>query len=107
MKRKLGVLSVALIGLVSLTSCNNRYINDHRIIFWTNVWGDSEKTFMDGVVNTYNNTLESSATSGTYYQVNYEQSGDYPDIAETIAQTIATPSQLPNMAVVYPDYIYN
>ena len=104
MKRKFGVLSVALIGLVSLSSCSGRAT---PIRFWTNIYSDAEIAFMDGVVNTYNEVLAKDETTEETYEIAYEKSGTYDMIANTIAQTVATPSQLPHMAVVYPDYIYN
>ena len=104
MKRKLGVLSVALIGLVSLSSCSGRAT---PIRFWTNIYSDAEIAFMDGVVNAYNEVLANDETTEETYEIAYEKSGTYDMIASTIAQTVATPSQLPHMAVVYPDYIYN
>ena len=104
MKRKFGVLSVALIGLVSLSSCSGRAT---PIRFWTNIYSPAETAFMDGVVNAYNEVLANDETTEETYEIVYEKSGTYDMIASTIAQTVATPSQLPHMAVVYPDYIYN
>ncbi len=94
--KKKAFLPLAAGCVLALTSCDG---SSTETIFWSNLYTTSETTFFDALVDEFNET-----SSKTFV---YEQSGTYDAIYSALTNAIATPANLPTMAVVYPDYVYN
>ena len=76
-----------------------------KVVFWTNIWDPAdeptgEATMMDAIVKAFEDKYPN-------IDVEYEQSGQYADINETIQTNLNNINNLPNMAVCYPDYVVN
>lgn len=76
-----------------------------KVVFWTNIWDPAdeptgEATMMDAIVKAFEDKYPN-------IDVEYEQSGQYATINETIQTNLNNINNLPNMAVCYPDYVVN
>ena len=76
-----------------------------KVVFWTNIWDPAdeptgESTMMDAIVKAFEDKYPN-------IDVEYEQSGQYATINETIQTNLNNINNLPNMAVCYPDYVVN
>lgn len=76
-----------------------------KVVFWTNIWDPAdeptgEATMMDAIVKAFEDKYQN-------IDVEYEQSGQYATINETIQTNLNNINNLPNMAVCYPDYVVN
>lgn len=101
-------------GICSIVSCGNKKRTVDQtldvseasqdmkaeVTFWTNLYTTSDITYMDGVVEEFNKIYPNIT-------VNWEKSGKYTAIKSAIDSNIVTTDKLPNIAVVYPDYIVN
>lgn len=100
-RNKTLIVPLALLALGALTGCRSRGNTDpNHIVFLSNLYTDSEVAWIEDVIDQF----EAKYPGLT---VEWIGGGDYPDINETLQDSIRTPRNLPNMAVVYPDYIVN
>ena len=101
----LGALSLSALSACGITS----EVSDGgktKVVFWSNIWGGTEEEptgepeMMDAIVKAFEDKYPN-------IDVEYEQSGQYADIHETIQNNLRNPNALPSMAVCYPDYVVN
>ena len=103
-KLRKSIVPVLLVGtLAGLASCNDANEptpENVTVTFFTNLYKENDVNWMNDVVAKFEAENEN-------IDIVWEQSGDYDDINEQLTQLINTPAQLPSMAVVYEDYVYN
>ena len=73
--------------------------------FYTNLYDKdpekpTESKMMDEIIADFNKIYPN-------IKIEYEKVGQYAAVNERITNELSTPSQLPNMAVCYPDYVVN
>lgn len=105
-------LLLGALALGTISACGEPEVPDPdtsgektKVVFWTNIWDPAdeptgEATMMDAIVKAFEDKYPN-------IDVEYEQSGQYATINETIQTNLNNINNLPNMAVCYPDYVVN
>ena len=103
-------LLLGALAIGTISACGEPDVPDPsgektKVVFWTNIWDPAdeptgEATMMDAIVKAFEDKYPN-------IDVEYEQSGQYATINETIQTNLNNINNLPNMAVCYPDYVVN
>lgn len=105
-------LLLGALALGTISACGEPEVPDPdpsgektKVVFWTNIWDPAdeptgEATMMDAIVKAFEDKYPN-------IDVEYQQSGQYATINETIQTNLNNINNLPNMAVCYPDYVVN
>lgn len=105
-------LLLGALALGTISACGEPDVPDPgpsgektKVVFWTNIWDPAdeptgEATMIDAIVKVFEDKYPN-------IDVEYEQSGQYATINETIQTNLNNINNLPNMAVCYPDYVVN
>ena len=105
-------LMLGALAIGTISACGEPEVPDPdpsgektKVVFWTNIWDPAdeptgEATMMDAIVKAFEDKYPN-------IDVEYEQSGQYATINNTIQTNLNNINNLPNMAVCYPDYVVN
>lgn len=99
-KFKKVVLPLLCLSIGSLVSCNTKGDSKVTVTFYTNLYKDNDVAWMENVVKEFEEKNQNIT-------IDRQKSGTYSAINDSIKQLINTPKNLPSMAVVYPDYVYD